>query len=158
MKSEILYEYSSYWRGHWGDEHGTKIVIASCFDNPAVWPFTIKRYDIDIDDDTYEEHCKESLCVRLPIDVFEKIKNYIEENSALRACENHIRNAVMDGSDDSFYFGCDSYTKRTGGSSVLLCGSFEAEGPERERTGNYVIKVAVDAIEKILNEAGIELN
>ena len=158
MKSETIFRLYSTWRGRWGDEQGSEIVIEANFDNPASWPFYIKRYNIAFDDDTYEEIKEEIKSVRISKAIFDKIKSSIANNKALEYCEEEIENEVRDGTCESFIFSCDKFTKNIGGLSILSCGYFESEDLEPEdRTANYVVRKAYDDIIAILESAGIDI-
>lgn len=158
MKSEIIFKNYSTWRGRWGDEEGREIVIASSFENPANWPFTLKRYDIEFDEDTYEEIKTESASIKLSKELFQRIKRTIENNRALATCEEHIENSVRDGSCDEYTFSCDSFTRQIGGLSIYSCGYYEAdEVPASKRTDNYTVYKAIKDIEDVLAQEGISL-
>ena len=158
MKSEIIFRNYSTWRGRWGDEQGREIIISSSFENPASWPFTLKKYDIAEDEDTYKEVKTESAVIKLSKDLFNKIKQTIESNTALRNCDEHIENNVRDGSCDEYYFSCDSFSKEVGGLSIYSCGYYEAdELPASKRTDNYVVFKTIKDIENVLKQEGIDL-
>ena len=157
MKTEIIFSNYSTWRGRWGDEHGREIIISASFDNPANWPFTLKRYDIDVDDDTYEETKTLSANVKLSKDLYQRIKNAIQSNRRLAACKENIENSVMDGSCDEYYFSCDAFSKRVGGLSICSVGYHEAELPESKRGDSYAVYKTIKDIEDILEKEGISL-
>ena len=157
MKNEIIFSNNSTWRGRWGDEQGREIIISASFDNPANWPFTLKRYDIEYDDD-FKETKNLSANIKLSKDLYQKIKQAIASNRALASCEEHIENHVMDGSCEEYYFSCDSFSKQVGGLSIYSCGYYEAdELPENKRTSNYVVYKTIKDIEAVLAQDGISL-
>ncbi len=158
MKSEIIFRNYSTWRGRWGDEEGREIIISSSFDNPASWPFTLKKYDIREDEDNYNEIKTESEVIKLSKDLFNRIKQVIESNTGLKKCDEHIENQVRDGSCDEYYFSCDSFSKEVGGLSIYSCGYYEEdELPENKRTDNYTVYKAIKDIENVLKQEGIDL-
>ncbi len=157
MKNEIIFSNYSTWRTRWGDEEGREIVISASFDNPASWPFTLKRYDIEYDD-SYNEIKTESALIKLSKDLYQRIKQAIASNRALANCEEHIENSVRDGSCDEYYFSCDSFSKQVGGLSIYSCGYYEAdELPESKRTSNYIVYKTINDIEAVLAKDGISL-
>ena len=158
MKSEIIFRCYETWRGRYADEHGREIVIAANFENPAIWPFTLQKKQFDIDDVTYEEQVTDEQSVKLSKALYENLKQVIERNSALRSCGENIKNGVMDGTCEEYYFSCNAFSKRTGGLSVYGSGSYEAdELPASRRTDNYVVYKAIKDIEAVLKQEGIEL-
>ncbi len=157
MRSETIFKYTTYWRGRYGDQHGREIVVSSCFDNPGQWPFTVRFYDIDIESFPYRENKEETEAIRISAEIFEEIKRYIDGNSALRGCAENIGNDVMDGSRQSFYFACGSYSKSVGGLSILGTGAYEASTPGATHTANYTVYAATEAIKAILAKIGVNL-
>ena len=164
MRSETIFKHRTFERGRYDDEYTTTITIASDFSNPAVWPYTLKQVetesDIDPDSDdlfAMKETSEETRSVRLPKDVFEKIKASIESNTALKGCEETVENAVMDGVSDSFFFSCDSYQKSVSGCEIFHFAENEESKPAHLRSTNYTVSKAVDTIIAILKDAGIAL-
>lgn len=149
MRSETIFKFTARWRTRYGSHQAREIAISSCFDNPGQWPFTLKRYDIFVNSFDYSEDKQEYETVRISAETFEEIKRYIENNAALKACPENIENNVMDGSMESFYFACNSYTKRTGGMSVLGSGHYGS--------ANSTVCSAIEGIGAILAKSGIEL-
>jgi len=158
MKSEIIFSYHATWRGRWGDEHGKEMVIGANFDNPAVWPYTLKKKEFDVNEDTYQEEVTEEKTIKLSKALYEKLKQTVEKNSGLRSCEESIENGVMDGTCEEYYFSCNAFSKRTGGLSIYSGGSYEAdEYAPSKRTDNYVVYKAMKDLEGVLQQEGIEL-
>lgn len=158
MKSETIFNFHSTWRGRYGDEHGSLITVYSDFQNPGAWPFMVKRFDIDVDEDTYKEIKTEAVARRISKGAFEKIKGVIASNRSLRYDSDEIDVDVMDGSCDEFYFGCDEYSRTLGGLSVLSTGSYECENyPPEKRSIAAAIYETYEKIIKIIESEGIDL-
>ena len=152
MKSEVIYKYDSSWFGRWGEDEGQEITVAADFSNPAEWPWTVKRREYKDDEETVNKTFK------LSRDLFERVKATIAAQRELATCDDHVYNGGSDLSSDSFYFGCDSFTKTVSGASVYSVGSYEAdELPASKRTANYYVYKAVRAIEDTLKAGGVDI-
>ena len=157
MKNETIFNFRSTWFGRYGDEEGYEITVSAEFTNPAVWPFTVKKFDITYDDD-FNEKKEETVSARISKGAFDKIKSVIAGNTSLRYDSDEIDAEVMDGSSDEFFFACDEYPRTLGGSSVLSIGSYEAdECPPEKRTIAYTIHTVFNEIESILKSEGVDL-
>jgi len=155
MKSEIIFSYSGMSRGRYREISTSEIVIEANFDNPAAWPFILRRKKT-IDRKLLQQ--KEVLLdesIKLSKALYEKIKQTIEKHSALRTCEEHIETGAMDGTSETFYFSCNAFSKRIGGVSICGAGHYEAEKPTSERTDCYVVYKAFEEIQKILKQENI---
>ncbi len=155
MKSEIIYKNFSTWRGRWGDERGREIVIFADFSNPANWPYSIECYNIEYDED-YNQIRTLTSKTKLSKELFNKLKNIIASNKEITAFNDHAQNSVMDGSNDSFYFCCDAFSKSVYGLSILSVGRYELEDRKAKSVNYHTFKI-VDEIEKALKQAGISL-
>lgn len=151
MKSEIIYKKDSSWFGRWGEDEGNEITIAADFSNPGAWPYTVKRREYKDDEDTVNKS------FRISKELFEKVKAVIASQRELATCEEHVHNGGRDLSDDSYYFGCDAFTKTVYGASIYSVGSYEAEGSPSRRTANYYVYKAVRAIEDTLKAGGVDI-
>ena len=60
-----------------------------------------------------------------------------------------IDNDVMDGSSESYYFSCDSFSKSIGGMSIYSIGYYEQKKPNNQKTDNYKVFVLVNKIKEI---------
>ncbi len=156
MRSEIIFSYNAEWYGRWGNAEGKEIVIASSFDNPVKWPFTLKRTERH-DDDDFNEIIDSEETVNLPKALFDRIKRIIAEHGELVFCESDIENAVMDGTSEAYSFLCDDFSFKCYGSSIMSVGSYEANRTPDKRTDNYTVYTAVKAIEEALASADISL-
>lgn len=156
MKSQVIYSYNSTWFGRWGNTEGEEIIISADFSDPKIWPFTIKRYELSEDDDTFEEIKTEVFTKKLPKDVFMRVKKVIEDSAEdLKECPSEIENSVRDGSDDMFVFATDSFSKTICGASILSEGAYEDENGDWG--DNYDVYKAVKEIEKVLSASGINM-
>ena len=162
MKSEVIFQFTTSWRGRYEDEHSSEIVISADFSGAAGWPYSVREFQ-EVSEYDYPngfqvvEPRHEVRCDLISKEVFDRIKRYIAGNTELKNCKEHLENDVMDGGSENFFFGCDSYTKQIGGLSVRLCGHYESEGPSYRRTGNYTVYQAVNEIDRILSELKVSL-
>ena len=154
MKSEIIYRESTSSRGRYGNKTISTIMVSSNFDNPVNWPFTVTieiisehmfSNESDVDTENY----------RISKDAFFKIKQIIAENIEIASCSENINNSVMDGSSESYYFSCDSFSKSIGGMSIYSIGYYEQQKPNNQKTDNYKVFVLVNKIKEILRNEGI---
>jgi hypothetical protein len=158
MRSEIIFRYSSSWWGRYGGLSGVTVTVAADFSDPAKWPYTVERKDWSEGDAWEDEGRTEEVeSFRISKAVFDEVKRTVAANSALATCREEIENAVMDGSSESFYFQCDTFTRNISGQSVLGCAFADYERPPHQRSDNYKVRVAYEAIETVLKKAGIDV-
>ena len=153
MKIEIIFKNSSNWFNRYAEVEGSEIIISACFDDPLSWPYTLKRYSVE----DYSERTEEAN-IKLPKELYLKIKAIIASHTELVSCKEHVENAVSDGQDDAYYFACDSFSKEIFGASIYSVGSFEEEDyPKIPRTTNYHVYRTVKDIEEALSSAGVSM-
>ena len=156
MKNETLFSFYTTWHDRYEDK-GEKTVIAADFDDPTVWPYTIRKYEIDEESFEYPRPQYEIGTARLSPILYAKLKAIVASHPELTEVPPHLENAVRDGSVDEFYFACDDFVCAIGGMSVLGFGSDEEALPESERNGNYTVLCVYRALDEALRAEGIEL-
>lgn len=159
MKSEIIFEYCSSWRGRWGDVNSMQIEILADFANPAAWPFQVvcvesKEPDFLDSDEEVEETVNS---YRISKACFEEIKALIARSTDLLTCPDEIENEVWDGSSDCFRFSCDAFSKEISGDSILGSAWGEEDRPAHQRSANYKVKAVYDQIKAILDAQNISV-
>lgn len=156
MKNEILFSFYTTWHDRYEDK-GEKTVIAADFDDPTVWPYTVKKYATDEENFSDPEPPYEIGAARLSPMLYAKLKAIIASHPELKDVPKHLERDVRDGSVDEFYFACDDFTCAIGGMSVLGFGSDEEAWPESERDGYYTVLCVYRALDEALRAEGIEL-
>lgn len=157
-KSEILFEYGSESRGHWGDLCLYTVQILSDFEGIG-WPYQVKIRRLqyaafaeagDEPEETVETHRISAAC-------FASIKAAIASHTELLTCPDRIENSVYDGVAQRFYFACDTFSKSVSGASVLGCAHIEESMPVHQRRGNYKVADAYYAVQALLEAQGIQV-
>lgn len=156
MKNEILFSYYATWHDRYEDK-GARIVISADFDDPTVWPYTVRKYEVDEESFDFPKPQYEVASARLSPALYAKLKAVIAGHPELKDVPKHIENTVRDGQMEEFLFACDDFSCPVGGMSVLGFGSDEVSLPEDERTGNYTVYAVYCALEETLRKEGIEL-
>lgn len=156
MKSELIfnYIYTSFNRN--GETEGYEVGISSDFSNPTKWPFTLKRYEISEDPNSYDEIRDMTEEIRLPADVFAGVKKIISSHSELTSCEECMDTGH--GGVEEFIFNGDSFSKNISGEGILSIGSYEAEElPQEMRGDHYIIYSVIQEMSDYLESKGIDL-
>jgi len=157
MENEIIFSYYTTWHDRYEDK-GEKTVIAANFDDPAVWPYTVKKYATDEENFSDPEPPYEIGSARLSPALYAKLKAIITwYHVELEVVPPHLERDVRDGSVDEFYFATDYFEYTVGGMSVLGFGSEEEEWPEEKRDGYYTVFCIYRELDEALRAEGIEL-
>lgn len=156
MESELIFNYIYTFFNRDAETEGYEVGISADFSDPTKWPFTLKRYEIFEDPDSYAELRNLTEEIRLPKDVFSGVKKIISSHPELASCDDRIENGR--GGVDELIFKGDTFSKSISGPSILSIGSYEAEElPEEKRTERYLIYTVVQEISDYLNGKGIRL-
>ena len=153
MRNETIFRSYSTWMNRMAETEGRDIRISACFDDPTVWPYTIKRDYINDDLDSFEQ-----LSLKISRADYERIKKAIAEHTDLATCKEEVDGYVCDGQSDSFTFSCDGFTKTVSGDSITTIGSIEAEGPVEKRGAAFAVYSAIKHIEQIITSMGISMD
>lgn len=157
MKSELIFSYTYTFFNRNAETEGYSVGISADFSDPSKWPFTLKRYEIFEDPDSYAEIRDLAEEIRLPSDVFFEVKNIISSHAELTSCKDHLDG--RGGGVEAFIFGCDSFSKRISGEGILSIGEYEAEEfPTQKRGEHYIVYSTIQEISSYLKSKGIDLH
>ena len=156
MDSQTIFRYYASTWNRYGELEDSEICISANFDDPAAWPFTLKRFRYENDECSFEQEKILESEIKLPKALFCKLKGVIEMQGELSDCPRQIDNQVMDGTDETFYFVGDGFYKEVFGLCIYSTGAYEEQGG-CAKTWNNVVYRAVKKIEDTLAEAGLAL-
>ena len=154
MKSEVLFRYYASWRGRYTSSEGFEITIRSDFSNPAVWPYQVEKYtwEESMFDDPKQE---ETRSAKLPLPVFNRIKQLIAATPALAECEKDWDGSYSSsGQYDRVFFGCDAFQTTVQGSCLMDDGRYGTE--EGETNDAVLVYRMANEVMQLAKEAGID--
>ena len=155
MKSETIFSYTSVSRNRYGGKSQNKVVIFSDASDITKWPYVIKRFSANIQRFSNMIDEEEVDSINISKEIFDKIKWLISQNTRLISCKENIDNLVMDATSESFYFGCDTFSKSIGGLSILGSAYSDLDKSEESRSDNYYVLKTYTDIKELLEKQGI---
>lgn len=155
MKSEVIFKYTTSWRGRYTQDEGYEITIYADCDDPTVWPYQVKyrRWEVSEFDDDPEIHEEETKPIPAP--VFNKIKELISDHTEILLCNEDLYEGwTSNNVAEDIWFACDAFTKSISGNSLFYDGQQDYQsGKDSDFATIYVL---AKQITDILQEQGID--